>query len=124
MGSGWSASGTADPNRLLHTDIGDVFNVLAENIFIQTNHRTVTEQIIRPVFLLLSCLNKQVIALLLTLFGNFRHLRIVRAAAQQIQHMLGAGQVQRFIAGDQADNFGVAFHQLRSAKAKEQAKLT
>ena len=83
----------------LHTDIGDVFNVLAENVFIQTNHRTVAEQIIRPVFLLLSCLNKQVIALLLTLFGNFRHLRIVRAAAQQIQHMLGAGQVQGFVAG-------------------------
>ena len=26
--------------------------------------------------------------------------------------MLGAGQVQRFIASDQADNFGVTFHQL------------
>ncbi len=32
--------------------------------------------------------------------------------------MLGAGQVQRFIAGDQADNFGVAFHQFAFGKGE------
>lgn len=69
--------------------------------FIQTNHRTITEQIIRPVFLLLCrWTDKQVIALLYIL-GNFRHLRISSAPLRsRFQHMLGAGQVQGFVAGN------------------------
>ena len=85
---------------------------MTQNVFVEANHRAVAEQIVRPLFFLHRRLNEQVIAFLFALFGNFRHLRIVLARTQQVQHMLSAGQVQRFIAGDQTDNFGVTFHQL------------
>ncbi len=77
----------------LHTDIGDVFNVLAEDVFIQTNHRTITEQIIRPVFLLLCRLDKQVIALAACSSAISAISGSSAPLLQQIQHMLGAGQV-------------------------------
>ncbi|OMP12598.1 pentulose/hexulose kinase, partial [Corchorus olitorius] len=76
----------------LHADVGDVLNVLAQDVFVQANHGAVAEQVVCPLFLLLSRQHEQVVALLLALFGDFRHLRIVRAAAQQVQHVLGTGE--------------------------------
>ena len=105
-----------------HAQIGDVFHILAENFFIQAYHGAVFKQIFGPFFFLQSSGFKQIKTLLLQFGGDFGHFRVVHTAAHQIEHVLGAGEVQRFVAGDQLDDFGIAFHQFALGKGKRAGK--
>ena len=115
MGGCGEGGGQADGE---HAVVGDVFDVLAQDVFVQTNHRAVFKQIFGPFFFLLGGFFEQLEAFVLQFDGDLRHIGIVAAAAHQVEHVLGAGQVQRFVAGDELDDFGVAFHQLALGKGK------
>ena len=104
-------------NRL-HTQIGNVFNVLSQNFLVQANHGTVFKQIGRPFFFLLGCFFEEVEALILQFIRNFSHFRIIGTGTHQVEHMLGAGQMQGFIAGNQLDDFGIALHQFALGKGE------
>jgi len=50
LGSAFESGGQTDR---LHTQVGDVFDVLRQNFLVQTDHRTVFKQIGSPFFFLL-----------------------------------------------------------------------
>ncbi|CSB15282.1 Uncharacterised protein [Vibrio cholerae] len=66
----------------MHTDIGNVLDVLTQNIFIKADHRTVFEQVFCPLFLLFSGFFEQIEAFLLTLFCHLQEGKIIHAVAQ------------------------------------------
>ena len=105
-----------------HAQVGDVLHVLAEDVLVQADHGAILEQVLGPLLLLQGCFLEQLEAGLLALDGDLRHVGVVVAAAHQVQHVLGAGQVQRFVARNQLDDFGVAFHQLAFGKSKRAGK--
>ena len=91
---------------------------MAQDVFVQAYHAAVFKQILRPFFFLLGGFFEEFEAFVLQFGSNFRPFRAFRAAAHQVEHVLRAGEMQRFVAGDELDDFGVAFHQLALGKGE------
>src|SRR5690606_6761863 len=92
------------------TLVGNVFHIRRQNIFVQANHGAVCEQVVGPFFFLLGSFAETGDDVGAASFSDPGKLRIVFAFRHNLQDVLSAGQVQCFIAGNQFNNFGVAFH--------------
>src|SRR5690606_29834084 len=68
------------------------------------------EQVVGPFFFLLGSFAENGNDVVAAFFSDTGKFRIVFAFRHNLQDVLSAGQVQSFIAGNQFNNFGVAFH--------------
>jgi len=89
--------------------VANVLNVLLKDRGIHTDHRSVFKEVVGPVFFLFHNIHEELQCGVVEFGSNFTHLGIIFSTGPQIKDVLGSGEVQGLVSGNEFDDFCVTF---------------